>query len=128
MPRVLAKVVEVRIQAPAKFTVLKAFMSRGSVLVSIFLDNSLPLERNELTGKADHPVLFANLTNVILIMPLSMIPCVRLFFCDRRKFGIQLRAFFLIFFDGLASVRPKCVLIERINMNWRAYVMNGPEI
>lgn len=127
MPRDLAVVVEVRMTADARLTVLKAFISRGSAEVSHV--HSKPQHNGErLTRIANHPVLRPNRTNYVLANTLPLTPRILIFLRHLCEFSIELRALLVIRFQALAAMSPERILIQRIHMNRSAYLVYGAEI
>lgn len=125
MLRDAAVVVDVRIRAEARFTVLKAFMRRGSGVVRLALDL---MRKGERTWITNHAILRPNRSNdIFIIMPPSA-PRKIVLLGDFRKLRVQLRTFFMVRFETLTALRSKCVLVQRVDVDGRTDLVYSAEI
>ena len=124
IPSSLAYSVEVKIHAPAKFTLLNAFIKRGSGSVRM-----IQQFRIRHTWKAYHPIFLRNRSNHLFSgSRLAIIPCQRVPLRDFRKIGVQLSRLVIIIHYRLSTMRSKCILIQWVYMNRQSYRMKATKI
>ena len=123
-PSSFAKSVDVKIMAPARFIVLKAFISSGSVTCQC---GSLS-KGYQLTREANHAVLLGDSPNDLWCRCLPIIPRIWLFLGHLRKTSIQLRGFVIVVSDRLPPMCSITILKQRIDMNWGTYLVDCSKI
>ena len=121
----LAVLIEVKIRAEARFTVLKAFMRRGSGFVRLALDI---LRKGERTRITNHAILRANRSNNIFAIISPLTPRIIILLGDFRKLRIQLCAFFMVLLQALAALCSECIFVQRIDVNGCTDLVYSAEI
>jgi hypothetical protein len=81
-----------------------------------------------LTRKANHPILLAHRPNNLLPIRFPKIPRILILARDLRELGIQLGILLMIRLQALAPVRPKAVLVQRVNVDGSADFVDGAEV
>lgn len=122
-PSCFAKAVDVRMTAPARLTVLKAFMSNGSKRVSM---GTMSFWR--LTWKADHPVLLAYGPNELLGHFFAIIPGHRVLLRYLCKVTIQLRRLAVVIANRLLAVCSIAILEQGVHVDRCTDIMQGAKI